>query len=74
MGVSVDFVAKIQAEPRSKVTFAIEPHGEVVKLTVIHDDLEPGSLTLESISSGWPAVLANLKTLLETGDVLPTGS
>jgi len=26
---------------------------------------------LEGISRGWPAVLANLKSLLETGDVLP---
>jgi hypothetical protein len=27
---------------------------------------------LNGISRGWPAVLANLKSLLETGDVLPT--
>ena len=33
---------RLAAEPRSKVTFEIEPLGEQVKLTVIHDDLEPG--------------------------------
>jgi hypothetical protein len=38
---------------------------------VIHDDFEPGSLLLENVSQGWPAILANLKTLLETGDTLP---
>ena len=70
-GLSDDYIARIQSEPRSKVTFEIEPLGEMVKLTVIHDDLEPGSLTLESISGGWPAVLSNLKTLLETGEPLP---
>jgi uncharacterized protein YndB with AHSA1/START domain/DNA-binding transcriptional ArsR family regulator len=70
-GLDADFVAKMQSEPRSKVTFDIEPLGEMVKLTVIHDDLEPGSLTLESISGGWPQVLSNLKTLLETGEPLP---
>jgi hypothetical protein len=28
---------------------------------------------LENVSQGWPAILANLKTLLETGDILPAG-
>ena len=25
----------------------------------------------QAVSGGWPAVIANLKSLLETGDVLP---
>jgi DNA-binding transcriptional ArsR family regulator/uncharacterized protein YndB with AHSA1/START domain len=62
---------RLAAEPRSKVTFEIEPLGEQVKLTVIHDDLVPGGLTGSLVSQGWPRVLANLKTLLETGDTLP---
>ncbi len=45
----------------------------MVKLTVTHDDFEPGSTVLESLSGGWPSLLANLKTLLETGDTLPGG-
>jgi uncharacterized protein YndB with AHSA1/START domain len=68
-----DLVARMQDEPRSKVTFELEPVGGAVKLTVIHEDLLPGGLTLESISSGWPIVLSNLKSLLETGEVLLTG-
>ena len=62
---------RLVAEPRSKITFEIEPLGEQVKLTVIHDDLEPDGITRTLISQGWPRVLANLKTLLETGDTLP---
>jgi DNA-binding transcriptional ArsR family regulator/uncharacterized protein YndB with AHSA1/START domain len=62
---------RLAAEPRTKVTFDIESLGEQVKLTVIHDDLEPGGMTGTLISQGWPRVLANLKTLLETGDTLP---
>ena len=62
---------RLTAEGRSKVTFEIEALGDQVKLTVIHDDLEPGGLTGSLISQGWPRVLANLKTLLETGDTLP---
>jgi uncharacterized protein YndB with AHSA1/START domain len=61
-----------RAEPRSKVAFDIEDTGQgIVKLTVIHDGFEPGSHVLPAISDGWPAVLASLKTLLETGTALP---
>ena len=45
--------------------------GGVVKLTVVHDGFEPGSTVAEMVSGGWPAVIASLKTLLETGDPLP---
>lgn len=38
------------AERRSKVTFDIEPAGELVKLTVVHDGFDPGSAVLEGIS------------------------
>ena len=62
---------QLASEPRSKVTFEIEPLGDQVKLTVIHDDLVSGGLTGSMISNGWPRVLANLKTLLETGETLP---
>ncbi|MFD7846613.1 ArsR/SmtB family transcription factor [Nocardia sp. NPDC059764] len=54
----------------SVVTFLIEPHQDIVRLTVTHENL-PNEEMLQGISSGWPAVLANLKSLLETGAVLP---
>jgi uncharacterized protein YndB with AHSA1/START domain len=61
-----------RAEPRSTVAFDIEETGHgVVKLMVVHDGFQPGSAVLEAISNGWPAVLASLKTLLETGTALP---
>ena len=66
-----DASERLRGERRSKVTFEIEPLGDQVKLTVIHDDLEPGGVMGSLISEGWPRVLANLKTLLETGDPLP---
>ena len=46
----------IAAEGRSKVTFDIEPFGEVVKLTVLHDGFDPGSLMADMVSQGWPGV------------------
>jgi hypothetical protein len=54
------------AERRSKVTFDIEPAGAAFKLTVVHDDFEPGSTVAEMISEGWPALLSDLKSLLAT--------
>lgn len=54
----------------SIVTFLIEPHEEIVRLTVTHESL-PNSEMLAGISQGWPAVLASLKSLLETGQTLP---
>jgi uncharacterized protein YndB with AHSA1/START domain len=71
VGFSDEFLGRVAAEPRSKVTFEIEQLGELVKLTVVHDDFEPGSAVLQTISRGWPHILSNLKTLLETGEVLP---
>jgi uncharacterized protein YndB with AHSA1/START domain/DNA-binding transcriptional ArsR family regulator len=59
-----------QREDPSQVTFTIEPHHDIVRLTVRHDGL-PTEADVEAISAGWPAVMANLKSLLETGDVLP---
>ena len=68
--VSDEYLAKASAEPRSKVTFEIEPDGDHVRLTVVHDGFEPGSTVLASISEGWPALISSLKSLLETGDAI----
>jgi uncharacterized protein YndB with AHSA1/START domain/DNA-binding transcriptional ArsR family regulator len=70
VGFSDEYFAKLVVERRSKVSFDIDPIGAGVKLTVIHDDFDPGSAMLESISNGWPMILASLKTLLETGETL----
>jgi DNA-binding transcriptional ArsR family regulator/uncharacterized protein YndB with AHSA1/START domain len=66
--------ARVASEPRSKVTFELEEMGEVVKLTVVHDDLEPDGVTATLISQGWASVLSTLKTFLETGEPLPKRS
>ena len=52
------------------VTFDIEQHHDIVRLTVTHDGLVDPS-DFRAVSAGWPAVLSNLKSLLETGQVLP---
>jgi uncharacterized protein YndB with AHSA1/START domain/DNA-binding transcriptional ArsR family regulator len=54
----------------SRVTFEIEPYHEIVRLTVTHEDLAADD-AYRAASHGWAAVLANLKSLLETGKPLP---
>jgi uncharacterized protein YndB with AHSA1/START domain/DNA-binding transcriptional ArsR family regulator len=61
----------VASEPRSKVTFELEPQGEVTRLTVIHDGFEEASVVHGLVSVGWPHLLSDLKTLLETGETLP---
>jgi uncharacterized protein YndB with AHSA1/START domain len=58
-------------ERTSRVTFDLEPRGNVVKLTVTHDNLDEGGKTFRDISGGWPMVIASLKSVLETGRPLP---
>ncbi len=54
----------------SKVTFDIEPYRDIVRVTVTYENL-PDDDAFHAISAGWPAILANLKSLLETGHALP---
>ena len=58
-------------EKHSRVTFEIEAVAGTTRLTVTHEDLEPGSEMLEGITDGWPKVLSSLKSLLELGRPLP---
>jgi Activator of Hsp90 ATPase homolog 1-like protein len=58
----------------SRVTFELEPHGELVKLTVLHDHFEPDSVVAQMVSKGWPLVVSSLKTLLETGETHPAAA
>ncbi len=71
LGLTEEAREHIAAEQRSKVTFELEPLGELVKLTVVHDGFEAGSLVASLVSEGWPRILSDVKTLLETGETLP---
>src|SRR6059058_407283 len=57
-------------EQPTKVVFNIEPHGNLVKLTLTHEGFAEGSKLLGAVSNGWPAILSGLKTMLESGTAL----
>ena len=71
VGLDDDTFRAVASEPRSQVTFELEPQGEVTRLTVVHDGFDEDSVMHGLISGGWPQVLSDLKTLLETGTTLP---
>lgn len=63
----------------SRVTYELQPLGEMVRLRLIHENLliedtnkDPN--TMRGINNGWPAVLSSLKSLLETGQAIPLES
>ncbi len=53
----------------SKVTFSIEPMGEMVRLVVTHEKAESHKDAL----MGWEMSMSSLKSLLETGNALAFG-
>jgi uncharacterized protein YndB with AHSA1/START domain len=60
---------EIAAEGESLCTMDIESVGPAVKLTVTHTIAREPSKMIEAVSGGWPKILSNLKSLLETGHV-----
>src|SRR5262249_32289900 len=57
-------------ERPTRATFERTPVMGKVKLTLVHDEFEPGSPMVDAVGEGWPAILAGLKSLLERGTPL----
>jgi uncharacterized protein YndB with AHSA1/START domain len=67
-----EFRPELKAEGWSLCVMELEPAGEAVKLTVTHSMEREGSKFIGAVSGGWPQILSNLKSLLETGTVVLT--
>jgi uncharacterized protein YndB with AHSA1/START domain len=61
---------ELQAEGASLCTIELEPSGTAVKLSITHTLERDASKFIEAVSGGWPKVISNLKSLLETGSVV----
>jgi uncharacterized protein YndB with AHSA1/START domain len=61
---------ELKAEGWSLCTMDLELTGEAVKLTVTHSIEREESKFISAVSQGWPRILSNLKSLLETGATL----
>lgn len=64
-----EFTSELKAEGYSQCRFELEPNGGAVKLTITHSMERADSVFIDKVSGGWPSILSNLKSLLETGAV-----
>ena len=62
---------ELKAEGESLCTMELEPSGAAVKLTITHTMEREPSKMIAAVSGGWPKIISNLKSLLETGAVIP---
>jgi len=63
-----EFRPELKSEGYAHCTYEIEPMDGSVKLTITHGMDRPGTKFIEAVSGGWPRILSNLKSLLETGE------
>jgi uncharacterized protein YndB with AHSA1/START domain len=60
---------ELKAEGESRCTMELEPSGAAVKLSITHTIEREPSKFIVAVSGGWPKVISNLKSLLETGAI-----
>ncbi|HUJ01531.1 MAG TPA: SRPBCC family protein [Usitatibacter sp.] len=60
---------ELKAEGDSRCTMELERSGTAVKLSITHTIERESSKVIAAVSGGWPKVLSNLKSLLETGSI-----
>jgi uncharacterized protein YndB with AHSA1/START domain len=60
---------ELKAEGYSRCTMELEPLDGAVKLSITHAMDREGSKLIQGVSGGWPRILSNLKSLLETGEI-----
>jgi len=63
------FRPELKAEGESLCTMELEPMGAAVKLSITHTMERDPSKFIAAVSGGWPKVISNLKSLLETGSI-----
>ena len=63
------FMPELKAEGTATCVIELEPTGSTVKLTVVHSIERADSKLIKAVSGGWPKILSNLKSLLETGQI-----
>ena len=61
---------ELQAEGESRCTMELEPTGAAVKLSITHTIEREPSNFIVAVSGGWPKIISNLKSLLESGSIV----
>jgi uncharacterized protein YndB with AHSA1/START domain len=61
--------AELRAEGDSLCTMELEPSATAIKLSITHVIDREHSKLIDAVSGGWPKIISNLKSLLETGTI-----
>ena len=61
---------ELKAEGASLCTIEMEPSGGAVKLSITHSIERDPSKLIAAVSGGWPQILSNLKSFMETGAIV----
>ena len=59
----------LESEGASLCAMQLEPCGSAVKLSITHSIERDPSKLITAVTGGWPKVISNLKSLLETGSI-----
>jgi uncharacterized protein YndB with AHSA1/START domain len=65
-----EFRPELKEEGVARCTIELEPRDGAVKLTISHVMECAESKFIKAVSVGWPQILSNLKSLLETGEIV----
>ena len=65
-----DWMPEAHDEGYSRFVAELEATGDVTKLSISHTIEVEASKLIGAVSGGWPRILSNLKSLLETGNVV----
>jgi uncharacterized protein YndB with AHSA1/START domain len=65
-----EFRPELKSEGDARCTIDLEPMAGAVKLTINHVMDRTESEFIAAVSGGWPRILSNLKSLLETGEIV----
>jgi uncharacterized protein YndB with AHSA1/START domain len=60
---------ELSREGYTRCVMELEDLAGVVKLSITHSAEPEGAKLIEAVSGGWPKIISNLKSLLETGSV-----
>ena len=63
------FMPELKAAGYARCTMELEQAGNAVKLTITHVAEGDDDKLIQAVSGGWPKIISNLKSLLESGEI-----
>jgi uncharacterized protein YndB with AHSA1/START domain/DNA-binding transcriptional ArsR family regulator len=71
MTFSARWSDEVAVDAPTRVTFELSADGKLTTVVLTHDDVVEGTATAAEIATGWPYLLSNLKSYVETGKPMP---